>query len=58
MDITEVTIPDTVTVLGTVNGNEQSGYGTESSGVFSGCSKLKTINFKGSFTKVGNFAFA
>lgn len=57
MDITEITIPDTVTVLGTVNGNEQSGYGTESSGVFSGCSKLKTINFKGSFTKVGNFAF-
>lgn len=58
MDITEITIPDTVTVLGTVNGNEQSGYGTESSGVFSGCSKLKTINFKGSFTKVGNFAFS
>ena len=58
MDITEVTIPDTVTVLGTVNGNEQSGYGTESSGVFAGCSKLQTINFNGSFTKVGNFAFS
>lgn len=58
MDITEITIPDTVTVLGTVNGNEQSGYGTESSGVFAGCSKLKTINFNGSFTKVGNFAFS
>ena len=58
MEITEVTIPDTVTVLGTVNGKEQSGYGTESSGVFAGCSKLQTINFNGSFTKVGNFAFS
>lgn len=50
--IVEITIPDTVTVLGIF------GASADSQGVFYNCTSLQTVNFGGHFTEVGDFSFS
>ena len=54
--IVEVTIPDTVTVLG-VKSQHGVGYGNANDGVFYNCTALNKIHFNGQIEVVGDSTF-